>query len=312
MTKRLAVYGCILLILGAALLVPVTRTRTFEISATFRNTVGTLMHPSLWNDWYPGLGGHGASQPSADTFTGGGKPKIFTLGVAPDTIRVHEINPSAYEVREAASGRRFSFSIYPGTTPGTMTVNLVNRSPLLFAEFRKELPGEAAITALKSYLENVRSFYGYDILATKIRDSIIASIVLRIPKKDLFPAIHEGFRELQEYLAAKDLARTGHVSVSYIPLSPDSLRVTVGIPVNQFATPAHGVACLLLPGKGNILVGTYQGLFSGRQNIYNAMARYEADHSMMAPSEPFERYLNDSLPDSDSSRIMMELNYPVY
>jgi effector-binding domain-containing protein len=42
------------------------------------------------------------------------------------------------------------------------------------------------------------------------------------------------------------------------------------------------------------------------------MTKYLTDHTLSIPAESFERYLNDSLPTSDSSEIKMELNYPVY
>jgi len=101
-------------------------------------------------------------------------------------------------------------------------------------------------------------------------------------------------------------------SVSYIPLQGDSLQLTVGIPVDKIASPMDSISCLSLPATGRVLVGNYEGKFSDRKKIYNAMTKYLTDHHLSIPAESFERYLNDSLPTSDSSEIKMELNYPVY
>ena len=117
---------------------------------------------------------------------------------------------------------------------------------------------------------------------------------------------------MEQYIKTNNLIKTGHASISYIPLSDDSFQITVGIPVNKSAAPGKEINCLSLPAKGRVLVGNYEGKFSERQKIYLAMSKYMTDHTLSAPAESFERYLNDSIPTSDSSVIRIELNYPVY
>ncbi len=313
MLKRLIVFLLILAILAIGFFLPVTQRKTIDISATFTNTVSTLMNLDDWKKWYPEIKKYYPSDTSAYSITEDNQGKNYTISIPGKKILVRKINPSSYEVSDPGSPEDdFAFSVFPGKKPGEMNVYLVNKTPLFFTFFKKDMTGETVINGLKSYLEDEKTFYGFEIQPAKIRDSIIASKVFRIKKKDLFTAIQLGNEVLKNYIAEKNLVKTGHTSISYIPLSGDSLRVTVGYPVNQFATPAQGVTCLLLPGKGNILVGIYRGKFSDRQSIYSAMSNYEANHSMTAPSEPFERYLNDSLPDSDSSQIFIELNYPIY
>ncbi|HVZ97159.1 MAG TPA: hypothetical protein VG847_09815 [Chitinophagaceae bacterium] len=310
MLKRLIVFLLILVLLAAGFFLPVTQRKTIDISATFTNTVSTLTNLNDWKKWYPEIKKYYPSDTSACSITGDDGGKNYTINIPGRKILVRKLNPSSYEV--SGPENNFAFSVFPGKKPGEMNVYLVNKTPLFFTFFRKEMTGETVINSLKSYLEDEKSFYGFEIQPAKIRDSIIASKVFRIKRKDLFTTIQLGNQVLKKYIAEKNLVKTDPTSISYIPLSGDSLRVTVGFPVNQFATPAQGVNCLLLPGKGNILVGIYRGKFSERQSIYNAMSNYEANHSMAAPSEPFERYLNDSLPESDSSQIHIELNYPIY
>jgi effector-binding domain-containing protein len=59
-------------------------------------------------------------------------------------------------------------------------------------------------------------------------------------------------------------------------------------------------------------VANYEVKFSGRKKAYQAMTKYLTDNTLSIPAASFERYLNDSLPSSDSDLIQIELNYPVY
>jgi effector-binding domain-containing protein len=193
-----------------------------------------------------------------------------------------------------------------------MKINLENKSPLLFAIFGRNKTGDIAINGLKSYMEDPKEFYGFNIEMGTIRDSVIASTVLKIRNKDVFLKIQDAYLDLLNYIKANNLSKAGHISISYIPISYDSLQITVGIPVNKTAPPDKEINCLLLPAKGKVLLGNYEGRFSDRKKIYLSMSKYLTDHSLSIPAESFERYLNDSIPSSDSSMIRIELNYPVY
>ena len=66
-----------------------------------------------------------------------------------------------------------------------MKIFLETKNSLLPTLFSKNQAGENAINGLKSYLEDTKSFYGFKIEMGEIRDSIIASSVFKIKKKDL-------------------------------------------------------------------------------------------------------------------------------
>jgi effector-binding domain-containing protein len=304
----------IILLLSIVSFLPVSQEKTITVSATFENTILEIIHLENWKNWYPAIEEAYKNDPEGYSLKSDTSGKIYTINSSGKKYTIHAITPMSYQVIENDSNSKneFAFTVFPGTVPHTMQLFLEKKNSLLFTLFDHNQSGEIALNGLKSYLEDPKSFYGFKIETGKIRDSIIASSVFKIKGNEQFAKIQDGLLNLEKYLKANNLTKTGHTSISYVPLRGDSLQITIGLPVNKIAASAAGIECLSLPGSGKVLVGDYEGKFSDRQKIYRAMSKYMIDHTLSPPAESFERYLNDSVPTSDSSFIKMELNYPVY
>lgn len=314
MKKSVAVILIILVLFCIAFIFPITQKTTINISATFDNTLLQIIHLENWKNWYPEIKEAYKNNPADYSLKEDTSKKIYTINIPGKKYIIHAISPMSYEVSEVSNNDEdiFAFTVFPGGAPGKMQINLIRKTSLIFILFNKNNAGKKVINELKSYLEDPKQFYGFEIKKDKIRDSIIASKSFRIKKEDMFLKIHNAYLDLMQYIKTNNLVKTDHVSISYIPLQDDSIEITVGIPVNKVAAENKEINCLLLPAKGNILVGKYEGKFSNRQKIYFAMSKYMTDHTLSTPAESFERYLNDSIPVSDSSVIKIELNYPIY
>lgn len=313
MKKGAVAVFLILLVIIAASFYPVTQNSTINIDATFDNTFLQVLHIDKWKNWYPEIKQAYKENPASYHISTDSSKKIDTISIPGKKIIVHAVTPMAYDVTETGDdSKSFAFTVFPGTNAGKMKIFFERKVPLLTTLFQKNTDAENPLEGLKSYLETPLEFYGYNIKMAQIRDPTIASLVMKIGEKDIFTKMKNARQELMEYLKDNQLQKTGVISVSYIPLQKDSIQLTVGIPVDRIAAPEKNIQCLSLPAKGRVLVANYTGLFSQRIKIYQAMTKYLTDHTLSIPAESFERYLNDSLPTSDSSEIKMELNYPVY
>ncbi|MEO9071279.1 MAG: hypothetical protein ABI261_09600, partial [Ginsengibacter sp.] len=287
---------------------------TINVSANFDNTLRQVMHIENWKNWFPAIQEAYKKNPDDYKIKKDSSQKIDTIVFPGKNFIIHALSPMSYEVseRDGSEENNFAFTVFPGGNSHKMDIFLVNKTPFIYTLFSKKRPGEDAMIALRSYLEDPKQYYGFNIQMAEIRDPVIASLLSRIKKEDLFIRIQSAHKELIDYLTSNGLVKTGHVSISYINLMGDSIQLTVGIPVNKIAASAKGIQCLSLPPKGRVLVGNYEGKFSYRDGIYHAMTKYLTDHTLSIPAESFERYLNDSIPTSDSSDIRIELDYPVY
>ena len=314
MKKRVAVILIVMVVLSVVSIIPVSQKTTINITASFDNTVSQVIKLGNWKNWYPSMKEAYNNNPQGYSFSKDASQKNYTIIIGGKQYFIYTITPMVYQVKEANSNwvDIFAFTVLPGDTSGRMKIVIEKKNPLLFALVGRTKAGENAINGLKNYLEDPKSFYGFNIQMGTIRDSVIASSVFKIRKKDVFPKIHEVYMNLIQYVKTNNLLKTDHVSISYIPISEDSIQLTIGVPVDKPAPSDKDITCLLLPAKGNVLIGNYEGRFSDKKKIYLAMSKYLADHSLSVPAESFERYLNDSIPSSDSSMIRIELNYPVY
>ena len=314
MKKRVAGILLIVVLLIIFLSFPVSKKTSISISANFDNTMPQITNVYNWKNWYPSIKESFKNDPAGYSINKDPSQKIYTINTPDKKYIILAITPIAYQVREVTGNWEdiYAFSVLSGDTLGRMKIIIEKKSPLLLTIVGKDKTGDIAINGLKTYLEDPKEFYGYNIGMSTIRDSVIASCVSKIRNKDVFLKIQELQQNLLHYIQHNNLLKAGHISISYNPISDDSLQITVGIPVNKTAPPDKEINCLLLPAKGNVLVGNYEGSFSERKNIYHAMSKYLTDHTLAVPAESFERYLNDSIPSSDSSMIRIELNYPVY
>ncbi len=293
---------------------PVTQKTTIHINATFDNAVPQIIKVRNWKNWYPALKQTFDSTPESYNVTQDSSHKIYVATIPGKKYTISIITPMSYQVKEETSDwvDIYAFTFFPGDSLGGLKIDVENRSPLIFVLFGRNKSGVHAINGLKYYLEDSKSFYGYDIQKSNIRDSVIASSVFKIKKIDVFSKIRYGYQNLLRYVKNNNLVKTDHVSISYIAIAEDSIQLTIGVPVNKEGPSEKEITCLSLPARGNDVTGIYEGSFKNRKSIYDAMSKYLSDHALSVPAESFERYLNDSIPTTDSSMIKIELNYPVY
>jgi effector-binding domain-containing protein len=314
MKKRVAGILLIVVLLIIFFSFPVSKKTSIDISASFDNTMPQITNVYNWKNWYPSIKESIKNNPAGYSINKDPSQKIYTINTPGKKYIILAITPMAYQVREVTGTWEdiFAFTVLSGDTLGRMKIIIEKKSPMLFAIVGKDKTGDVAMNGLKTYLEDPKEFYGYNIGMSNIRDSVIASCVSKIRNQDVFQKIRELHMNLAHYIQNNNLIKSGHISISYIPISDDSLQITVGIPVNKPAPSEKDINCLLLPARGNVIVGNYDGRFSDRKAIYHAMSKYLTDHTLAFAAESFERYLNDSIPTSDSSMIRIELNYPVY
>jgi len=313
MKKGIVGISVIIIVVVAASLYPVTKNSTININATFDNTFNQVLHINNWKNWYPEIRKSFQKDSGAYHFSEDNSKKIYRISIPGNTFTIHALSPMTYNVTDSGhSYKNFAFTVFPGENSGKMKIYLTQKVPLITTLFSSEDSLTNPLNGLKSFLETPKELYGYNIEMSQIRDPVIASLPLKTISKNIFQEMENARNKLMHYVEKNKLKKTGVVSVSYIPLMHDSIQITVGIPVDKSAPPDENIKCLQLPAKGRVLTADYSGIFSNRFHIYQAMSKYLTDHTLSIPAESFERYLNDSLPTSDSSQIKMELNYPVY
>ena len=294
--------------------IPVTQTNDVVIKANFDNVLSSLRSPARWEKWHPVVKNFHASNEEHTQQPLDSLHNIYTFTDDKDSVVVKTKNPFLYDVQEylPQNFSSYAFEIMPSFTATKFTtVRVIEKTPLLFYLLPSlhTAEGEQGATALKKYLENTKEFYGYDIKAEPVPDTVFATKMITILRADVFKILPAEFEKIRSFIKACNLSQTNFASVSYISKG-DSLQLIVGIPVDRFVKGNTDIECVNIP-KGRMLTAMYEGKFGDRKIIYDAMKKYTKDHSMVNVGASFESYINDQLPVSDSSIVKFKLYYPI-
>ncbi|MDN3550457.1 GyrI-like domain-containing protein [Mucilaginibacter aquaedulcis] len=180
----------------------------------------------------------------------------------------------------------------------------------LISQVQPSVKPDALVLNLKAFMENARIYYGFNIIEKDVAENYIAVKKETVPIQNKFPEINRAVKDLNSFIAQNNAKAIHPLSCSYYPHQADSVQVLVGIPVNKQIQPTANITCMRMPG-GKMLVGDFNGKYSDRQKLYNAMEKYIQDHSLSKQIAPFERYLDNRIPASDTDSVNMQINYPV-
>jgi effector-binding domain-containing protein len=180
----------------------------------------------------------------------------------------------------------------------------------LISQVQPSVKPAVLITGLKAFMENARLYYGFNISEKEVTENYIAVKKETVLTKKKFPEINKAVRDLNIFIAQNNAKAVHALSCSYYPQRADSVQVLIGIPINKQLKPTNDIACMRMPG-GKMLIGDFNGKYSDRQKLYNAMEKYMQDHSLAKQIAPFERYLDNRIPASDTDSVNMQINYPV-
>ncbi len=307
----------ILLLISAVIIIyfiPITKNEDVIIKNNFDNVLSSLNNPANWVKWHSTIKNLQPANKEQLSFSSDASAHHYTFTNKKDSIIVETTNALFYDVREYDKGNFFSyaFEIIPSlNATNFITVRITERTPLLFYlfPFLHTDHGEKAAMDLKNYLEDTREFYGYDMKIEQVVDTVFATEMITIARDELYKMLPVEFAKIKFFIKENSLTQTGFTSVSYIPKS-DSITLILGIPVNKFVRTNAKIYCVNIP-KGRMLTAIYEGKFGERKNIYQAFKMYTKDKVLENVGAPFESYINDQLPSSDSSIVKFKLYYPI-
>jgi effector-binding domain-containing protein len=192
-------------------------------------------------------------------------------------------------------------------------VNWVSALPWLIEKLRPTSKLEAGLASLQDYETDPKEYYGFPISVERVVDTLVLTKKATVRKTELTSSLSSLYQELLDYGRAKNLGVSpdGPRMATFYYEAKDSLHLAVGIPVIRRAPSQDGMDFLEMPARGKMLVGQYEGPYSGLPDLYRAMRSYVADKGMKVVGAIYEKYLTMPRTASDSLHMKIELHYPV-
>jgi effector-binding domain-containing protein len=236
-----------------------------------------------------------------------------------NTYRIVSDNAASIIVKEDNSGKEMVHSIFVFPDSNVMVTQVLWEENLTPFNWLKEKlhPSdhvEANLKSLKNYLEDVKQYYGFDIQSKTVLDSLVITKITITPKANRIKALANLYKDIFSYANKNNLGINDATPrmVNFYEINKDSVKIMAGVPVNKKAPLSENISYVQMPAHGKMLVGYYEGDYTGFKKIYGAMNKYIFDNRLEVIAAPYERFLTNPVSARDSLHMKIELCYPTF
>jgi effector-binding domain-containing protein len=219
-------------------------------------------------------------------------------------------------VKDEVSGRKayHSLTAFPDSLGMATKVHWTESLSIIdWLKRRKETATkmETGLNNLKQLLEDPIKQYGFRIELKSVTDTLILIKEMTTTLRNRFSSLQNAYQDIREFAKQNDINITGREMANFHQIEDDSIQIMAGIPVSKKGTAKNGFAFLEMPNHGKMLVGYYDGPYSGLQKLYQAMEKYINEKNLKKISSEYEKYISSPVSQKDSSHVSLELHYPV-
>jgi hypothetical protein len=163
---------------------------------------------------------------------------------------------------------------------------------------------------MKSFAETESNVYGINIQLTKVTDTFLIATKSYFDKYPSDTAVYSMIDILKEYIAAKNLKEMNPPMLN-IRGAESNYETMVAIPINKEIDDDGKILFKqMIPGK--ILVTEVRGGSNTVKQAFAAMELYMRDHQYTAPAIPFASLVTDRIRETDTTKWVAIIYYPIY
>ncbi len=176
----------------------------------------------------------------------------------------------------------------------------------------KELKENTAciLNSLKSFLETEEKVYGMKIQHSLVVDTILISTKNVFPTSPSIDQVYAMIGELKEYIKQKNAKETGYPMINVTILDKQHFQTMVALPVDQKLEETSKFSWKKMVA-GKILIGEIKGGDTKTKKAFAEMHNYVTDYHITSPAIPFISLVTDRKKESDSSKWISRIYYPV-
>lgn len=302
------------MIILASLFIPVSEQKTVSIDASIFNVYSVLLMPRNWENWRPDLkkiSGNDSTKISISKSKGS-----FVIRYSDLELNVRSTGGIFYIDDDfGKKTSSYSYVVVPDKDPTKTLVTVykeISTLNYLAGKLRQVSFEETHIYDLKKFLETDSLRYGFLISKTKISDNDLVEIKKEVLTKDKFSQASRSFSALQHYVQANNAKQMQPVIAQFLPKGKDSTQVNVGMFIDKILKPGKDIMFVTMPKGGPLYSANFRGRFNQRQKVYSGVQQYFNDHHYQSIILPFETYLDNKLPVSDTSTVNIRVNFSAY
>lgn len=311
--KRKFILILLILIVISSFFIPVSQQKDISINAPFLNVYTDLFMPLKWEKWRPDLR-KAIDKDSTSISTRKGK-NAFDIKYPGSVINVN-FEGSIFNIDDISGthSAKYSYTVVPDSSEKKTLISVSKKTTamgFLINQFRDPFT-DTHINDLKAFWETDSLRYGCNITKIGVPDANLIEMKKKVPTIDKFTEAAKMRAGLEQYMHIHNLKQMQPILAQFLRLSKDSTEVNVGFFVDKKITPGNGITYAHMPEGGPLYIARFTGPFNKRQKIYTGLRQYFTDHLYQSAILPFEMYLDNKLPTSDTDKVHVQVNFTTF
>jgi hypothetical protein len=305
--KKTLIFLVLLFVLGLAavyLFIPdrIKIESTVSVNAALPGVSRTLVDENNWKKWWPG-----DTPLNYDKQTFSITGKIFSvvdiaISTGKDTINSRlELIPVKNDIMTISWHAEQVTSSHPFTR---------------FSRYRQASATEKnmkeILKTMKEFLEQTKNTYGLEIKETLVTDSVLISVRRSFEHYPTVQEIDAMIRDLRKYIAQNNALERNSPMLNVLRIDSLNYESMCAIAVDKALPVTNEFAPKFLLKGGNILEAQVQG---GPHTIENSLVQlenYRSDFRYTSPAIPFQLLVTDRMKETDTTKWITKLYYPVF
>lgn len=189
--------------------------------------------------------------------------------------------------------------------------NPIKRIAAYFKAKKIEADMQTILNKMETFYKVPENIYGFEIKKELVMDSTLiqtSAISKGYPTNQFIYSLVD---KLINYAANNNAKKTGYPMLNINETGSINFEVKVAIPVDKPLPNSVTVLQKRMLGRGNILVTEVKGGSEMAEKAIIQMKKYADDYKRMAPAIPFYSLITDRLKETDSSKWITKIYYPV-
>jgi hypothetical protein len=225
------------------------------------------------------------------------------------SVKYKELNATSMIISSPArdsSFTSFTFQFPNSKNPFTKISNY-------FAYKHVETTTQKLLNSLQTFLSKTENIYGVSMKREILKDSTL--IALKSTSKN-YPTVAEIYKNidiLKAYATANGAAENNPPMLNIYKDGEIGYAFMVALPINKWLENKGNIIGKRMLAGGNILEsGEIKGGFYTVDNFLKELENFRADINGMSPAIPFQSLITDRSKESDTSKWVTKLYFPVF
>jgi len=309
--KRISIAVFIIFILS--FFIPIQTTTKGIIKRTFYDIVVEINNPDSWKKWFEPIKSSYQKKPKSFRFEENYKNKNFTIYTQNNKYTVTKYSPGTIKIEDNAFlNTTHDVSITLSTTGNSVIYETYSTSLLNFMISYFNKPRFSVTNNLKNFMETPSLYYGFQINRTAVPDTSYIVNTQTSLLKNRYKITDSLYKSLREFAIKNKILKSFNPYLVTNTIGKDSIKIMAMLVVDNNKEYYGKISSFIMPKSGNMLSAKFKGNYGESKKVYDALLKYVFDNSLSSVFTPFERYVDNKVPKNDSSKVDIEVFYPIY